>query len=103
MKNRLFTATSFLVVLLFAAPAWAGHVVFVDFSDFSLDAWQEVNGNNPPQTSDLNAIKKQIVANMTQDYATFDVVFTTVKPANGRFTRVKMLSILADLGDTVGC
>jgi FG-GAP-like repeat len=101
MKNKRFLATSFLMVLLSALPAWAGHLVFVDFSDFNLDSWSSVNGNNPPQTSDLNAIKKQIVANMSEDYATFDITITTSKPANGRYTRVKILG--TNDGSFFGC
>jgi hypothetical protein len=99
MKNKRFLAMSFLIVLLSAVPAWAGHVVWVDFSGFNLNAWSEVNGNDPPKSSDLTAIKKLVVANMTEDYATFDVVITTAKPANGRFTRIKVLGIQAEDAD----
>jgi hypothetical protein len=92
MKNTRFLATSLLIgLLLSAAPAWAGHVVWIDYSAFNLDAWPEVNGNKPPKSTDLEAIKKLVFANVTQDYATFDVTFTTVKPSNGRFTRVSVL------------
>jgi hypothetical protein len=105
MKNKRFLAAFFLIVLLSAAPAWAGHVIWVDYSNFNLTAWSSVNGNNPPKASDLTAIKKQVIANMTEDYATFDVTITTSKPANGRFTWVKVLSISAeDDGDALfGC
>jgi hypothetical protein len=103
MKNKRFLATFFLIALLSAAPAWAGHVVWVDFSGFNLKAWSSVNGNKPPKASDLTAIKNQVIAKMTEDYATFDVVITTAKPANGRFTRVKVLGIVADDGDLFGC
>jgi len=99
--NKRFLATSFLIVLLSAARAWAGHVVWIDYSKFNLGEWSSVNGNSPPKTSDLNAIKKQIIANVTEDYATFDITFTTVKPANGRFTQVKVLS--NDAGGLFGC
>jgi FG-GAP-like repeat len=91
MKNKRFLATSFLIVLLAAAPAWAAHVIWVDYSDFNLDSWSSVNGNDPPTASDLSAIKKQVIANMSEDYATFDVTITTSKPANGRYTWVKIL------------
>ena len=103
MKSKRFFAVSFLIVLLSAARAWAGHVVWVDFSAFNINSWGAVNGNIPPKTSDLNAIKSQVLANMTEDYATFDIAFTTVKPANGRFTRVKILGIAADGGALFGC
>jgi len=101
MKNKRFLATSFLIVLLTAARAWAGHVVWVDFSGFHLECWPSVNGNNPPQPSDVTAIKKKVLANMTEDYATFDVTFTTVKPVNGPYTRVKVLGF--DAGGLFGC
>ncbi|MBV8516194.1 MAG: VCBS repeat-containing protein [Acidobacteria bacterium] len=89
--------------MLSTAHAWAGHVVWVDFSGFNLNKWSSVNGNKPPQASDLAAIKRQVIANMTEDYATFDVVITTAKPANGRFTRVKVLSMDSDGGNSFGC
>ncbi len=101
MKNKRFLATSFLIVLLSAARAWAGHVIYVDYSDFNLNSWSSVNGNNPPTTSDLNAIKKQVIANMSEDYATFDITITTSKPANGRYTWVKILG--TDAGGLYGC
>ncbi len=101
MKNIRFLATSFLIILLFAAPAWAGHVAWVDFSDFDLDAWNSVNGNNPPTNADLSAIRRQIIAEMSEDYATFDLRITTSKPANGRFTWIRILDEAA--GQTLGC
>jgi hypothetical protein len=91
MKNKRFLATSFLIVLLTAAPAWAGHVAWVDYSDFKLDAWSSVNGNSPPKSSDVEAIKRQIIAKMSEDFAAFDLTITTSKPANGRYTRIRML------------
>jgi hypothetical protein len=103
MKNKRFLATSFLIVMLTAVRAWAGHVVWVDFSGFHLNCWEKVNGNSPAKSSDINAIKKLVVANMTEDYATFDVTFTTVKPANGRYTRVKILGMEAEDGGLFGC
>lgn len=101
MKNKRFLATSFLIVLLTAAPAWAGHVVWVDFSDFDLGAWNSVNGNNPPTNADLTAIRRQVIAKMSEDYATFDLTITTSKPANGRFTWIKILDEAA--GGLFGC
>ena len=101
MKNKRFLATSFLIILLTAARAWAGHVVWVDFSDFDLGAWNSVNGNNPPTNADLTAIRRQIIAEMNEDYATFDLRITTSKPANGRYTWIKILDEAA--GVTLGC
>lgn len=101
MKSKRFLATSFLIVLLTAARAWAGHVVWVDFSDFDLGAWNSVNGNNPPTNADLTAIRRQIIAEMSEDYATFDLRITTSKPANGRYTWIKILDESA--GGTFGC
>ena len=106
MKNKRFLATSLLIVLLSAARAWAGHVVWVDYSKFNLKEWDSVNGNNPPKTSDLEAIKKLIIAKVSEDYATFDITITTSKPANGRYTRVKVFgkSVILSNGDRVfGC
>jgi len=96
MKSKRFLATSILIVLLSAVPAWAGHVAWVDFSKFDLKLWSSVNGNSPPKASDLEAIKKQIIAKMSEDYATFDLTLTTSKPANGRYTRVKVLGIAVE-------
>jgi FG-GAP-like repeat len=101
MKNKRFLATSFLIVLLSAARAWAGHVVWVDFSGFHLDSWSEVNGNKPPKSTDLDAIRKLILANVTEDYATFDITFTTSKPPNGRYTWVKVLGV--NIPEVGGC
>jgi hypothetical protein len=101
MKNKRFLATSFLIVMLSAARAWAGHVVWIDYSDFHLNCWSSVNGNSPPQFSDRQAIRKQVIANMSEDYATFDITFTTRKPTNGRYTRVKILGTDGD--GTFGC
>src|SRR5690349_20669386 len=104
MNNKRFLITSFLIVMLSAARVWAGHVVWVDFSGFNLKAWDEVNGNEPPKASDLTAIKRQVIANMTEDYATFDVIITTAKPTNGQFTHVKVLGMTSsDDGNTFGC
>lgn len=91
MNSKRFLATSFLIVLLTAARAWAGHVVWVDFSDFDLGAWNSVNGNNPPTNADLSAIRRQVIAKMSEDYATFDLRITTSQPANGRYTWIKIL------------
>ena len=101
MKNTRFLATYFLIILLSAAPVWAGHIVWVDFSDFDLGAWTSVNGNNPPTNADLSAIRRQIIARMSEDYATFDLRITTSKPANGRYTWIKILDEAA--GTTFGC
>jgi hypothetical protein len=99
MKNTRFLATSFLIVLLSAVPAWAGHVIWVDFSDFDLGAWSSVNGNKPPTNADLTAIRRQIIAKMSEDYATFDLRITTSKPANGRYTWLKILDEAATDSD----
>ena len=104
MKNK-FLAMSFLIVMLSAARAWAGHVVWIDYSKFHLKEWSLVNGNSPPKASDLEAVKKLIIAKVSEDYAPFDITITTSKPANGRFTRVKLFGIkVVDGPDLVfGC
>ncbi|HEX6085097.1 MAG TPA: VCBS repeat-containing protein [Thermoanaerobaculia bacterium] len=101
MNSKRFLITSFLIIVLSALPTWAGHVVWVDFSDFDLGAWNSVNGNNPPTNADLTAIRRQIIAKMSEDYATFDIRFTTSQPANGRFTWMKILDESA--GGLFGC
>jgi hypothetical protein len=93
----------FVLATLFpAAPAWAHHWVFVDFSAFDLSAWPSVNGHTPPTQNDLTAIQQQILANMATDYAPFDVHFTTNAPPNGRFTRVAIFGV-PGRGGLLGC
>ena len=80
----LFILTS----LLYTVPARAHQVIFLDFSGFDLSAYATVNGNSPATTDDVTAVQELVIANMVKDYAPFDVHFTTVQPASGRFTRV---------------
>ena len=74
-----------------AAPAWAHHVVWLDFSEFDLSAFPSINGNSPPTANDVEAVRQQVIANMTEDYAPFDIYFTPFQPPNGRYTRVRIL------------
>lgn len=98
-KHQLLV--SLLIVLLSAARAWGGHVAWVDFSDFELKAWPEVNGNKPPKPSDVEAIRKLVIAKMSEDYATFDLTITTIKPPKGRYTWVRVLDL--DTNGVGGC
>jgi hypothetical protein len=77
-----------LAALSWTVPAQAHHVVFLDFSGFSLSAYPTVNGHTPPTASDVTAVRELVIANMVKDYAPFDIHFTTVQPSSGRFTRV---------------
>jgi hypothetical protein len=95
-----------LVVLVLAsaalaAPVSAHHVVWLDFGNFNLNSWSSVNGNAPPTANDVAAVRAQVVANMAEDYALFDVYFTQFRPPNGRYTRVKFLG--TDQGGLFGC
>lgn len=88
-----------------AAPAFAHHVVWLDFSVFNLDEYASVNRNSPPTEADLAAVQELIFANMVEDYAPFDIYFTTVEPAHGNYTRVYFLSSPEryDGGTLLGC
>src|SRR5688500_924821 len=87
--------------LIATAPASAHHVVWVDFSQWNLSAWTSVNGHNPATANDQTAIREQIIANMIEDYALFDIYFTTVRPPNGRYTQVIFYGNAN--GGTFGC
>ena len=87
MTTRLLTI-AVICSLTAAAPASAHHVVWLDFSQWSLSAWTSVNGHDPATAGDQTAIREQIIANVVEDYAPFDIYFTTVRPPNGRYTQV---------------
>src|SRR5215470_13938941 len=89
--NKYRLSIFVLALLLYAIPARAHHVVFLDFSGFDLSAYPTVNGNTPATTNDLAAVRELVIANMVKDYAPFDIHFTTVQPTSGRFTRVAIL------------
>ena len=80
-----------LLSVLVSATAQAHHVVWLDFSSFNLNSYASVNGHNPPTANDVTAVRRQVVANIVEDYASVDVYFTQVQPANGRYTRVRIL------------
>ena len=99
---RRFGLLAFTVVgLLWVAPVQAHHVVFLDFSGFSLSAYSTVNGHTPPTASDVTAVQELVIANMVKDYAPFDIHFVTAQPVNGRFTRVALFDDTA--GGLFGC
>ena len=100
MTPRLLTIAA-IWSLLAAAPASAHHVVWLDFSQWNLGAWTSVNGHKPATAADQTAIRDQIIAGMIEDYALFDIYFTTVRPANGRYTRVYFYANASD--DLFGC
>ena len=80
-----------VLACLVPAAARAHHVVWLDFSQFSLAAFSTVNGNTPPTPADAAAIQAQILANMAEDWALFDIYFTTFQPPNGRYSQVRFL------------
>jgi hypothetical protein len=94
-----------VVALCFAAglspAAQAHHVVWLDFSAYHLDAFVTVNGNYPPEGTDLTAIQSLVIENMVKDWAAFDVYFTQDQPAYGRYTRVRFLGTKG--GTAFGC
>jgi hypothetical protein len=95
-----------LVSWLLAAPAWAHHYVWLDFSSFDLSAWTVVNGNAPPTTADVTAVRELTLALMQEHYSAFDVTFTTVAPSSGRYTHVQFLPLAVGTpasGVTFGC
>jgi hypothetical protein len=79
------------LVSLGAAPARAHHVVWLDFSGFDLSAFATVNGRAPTQ-NDVDMIREQIVTNMVQDYAHFDLYFTESQPNDGRYTQLAIVN-----------
>lgn len=100
MKRFLLLALT-VVGLLWVAPVQAHHVIFLDFSGFSLSAYPTVNGHTPPTAGDVTAVQELVIANMIKDYAPFDVHFVTAQPVNGRFTRVALFDDTA--GGLFGC
>jgi hypothetical protein len=100
MKTRHFKM-AIVVALLSAGPAAAHHVVWLDFSQWNLSAWTSVNGNNPPTAADIAAVREQVIANMVEDWAPFDIYFTTVQPPNGRYTRIYFYPVAN--GTLYGC
>ena len=92
MTRRFMSMAALLTALLATSDAHAYHMVWLDFGGFNLSDFNSVNGNNPPTAADAAAIQRQIVANMVEDYATFDVQFSTFQPANGRHSRVRILA-----------
>jgi hypothetical protein len=90
---RLCVGVIFLTIVP-AAPAVAHHVVWLDFSKFTLDLWSGaggVNGHSPVTAADAAAVRALIVANIVEDYAPFDIHFTTFQPANGRYSHIRFL------------
>lgn len=88
--HRLLIATA-LAASVFLGTAEAGQVVWLDFSNFNVNAFATINGN-PPTASDATAIRRRVITNMVADYAPFDIFFTPFQPPNGRYTRVKFLA-----------
>jgi hypothetical protein len=101
MKPARLTLTVAFAAIAFCFPLQAHHVIWLDFSNFNLNSFSSVNGNSPPAASDVAAVRRLVVANMVEDYATFDVYFTTSQPNNGRYTRVRILG--TDNGGLFGC
>lgn len=101
MNGRQLLGGIFFIASLWAGPAWAHHVVWLDFSNFNLNSFSSVNGNTPPTANDRTAIQQLILANMVEDYAPFDLYFTTAQPSKGRYTQVKILG--TDQGGLFGC
>jgi hypothetical protein len=104
MKTFQFLLILAALGMFSAAPVQASHAVYLDFSDideFIVDAsgntvefpWDKINGNDTTQ-ADVDAIIQLIIKNMVEDYATFDIHFSTSEPATGRYTKVKFLPIL---------
>lgn len=100
MTTRCFTIAA-IWSLIAAAPASAHHVVWLDFSQWNLSAWRSVNGHTPATANDQTAIREQVIANMIEDYAPFDIYFTTVRPPNGRYTQIFFYATAN--GGTFGC
>lgn len=101
MKRNGFCLLMGLWALASAAPASAHHVIWLDFGSFNLNSWGTVNGNTPPTANDVASVRDQVVANMVRDYALIDVYFAEFQPANGRYTRVKILG--TNQGGLFGC
>jgi hypothetical protein len=78
-------------LLAAAAPASAHHLVWLDFSGFNLSAYPNVNGH-PPTFIDISIVQQLVIANVVEDYAPFDVHITTLQPAQGRYSRMLVLS-----------
>ncbi len=98
---KTFCAATLAASLMTASPAAAYHVLFLDFSEFTMAGWATVNGNTPPTANDLALVRSAIVASMVRDYATFDVRITTERPTSGRYTEVDFLD--SNQGGLMGC
>jgi hypothetical protein len=102
MRSLRFPAAAAAALLLSFSGASAHHVVWLDFSTFNLSGWASVNGNSPPTTADETAVQNLVIAYMVEDYAPFDIHFTTVQPAGGRYSRIRFLPVSAP-GGLLGC
>ena len=92
-RTTFMLASATVALAALAAPPVAGahHVVWLDFSQFTLAPWTAtggVNGHTPPTAADVAAVRALIVANIVEDYAPFDIYFTTIQPENGRHSRI---------------
>lgn len=100
LQKYLFAIAIVLAAVAAAIPAEAHHVVWLDFSNFNLNSYPTVNGS-APSTSDVSAVRAQIIANMAEDYAAYDLYFSEFKPNYGRYTKVKFLGV--NQGGLFGC
>jgi hypothetical protein len=99
--SRAWRAAPILLTLLgvLAAPAEAHHVLWLDFSEFTLAGWPLIDGR-APTTNDKYLMRDRIVTSVMRAYAPFDVYVTEVQPANGVYAHVKFLP--GDRGNTLG-
>ena len=86
-RLRLLLAAGALIALM-ASPASAHHVVWLDFSVWSLGEFPTAGTATPASQADKLAVRELIIANIVKDYAAFDIYFTTVQPPRGRYTWV---------------
>ncbi|MFP8871217.1 MAG: VCBS repeat-containing protein [Myxococcota bacterium] len=101
MIRRILSLGALLVALVMGGNAQAYHMVWLDFSEFDLSDFAMVNGNTPPTAADVAAVRKQILTNMVEDYAPFDVQFSTFEPDFGRNSRVRFRTGV--LSSSFGC
>lgn len=77
---------------LLASPAQAQRVVYLDFSNWSLDTlFTTINGNSPPTQTDLDLVRETVIWEVVRNFAPFDVYVTDEPPVLGAYSLLRFV------------